>query len=142
MSNLSPFIKYYRKRYGFTQEELAAKAGVGLRFIRELEQGKETVQLDKVQQVLSLFGFELTPKRQTLNPFQIYSTYLNKSVKITLKNKVAKYGILLSEILDPKEGTISGWEFISSNHIVNNNLKHYTAEIIQHDDIQAIEEQI
>ena len=39
-----------------TQEELALKAGVGLRFIRELEQGKETLRLDKVNQVLSLFG--------------------------------------------------------------------------------------
>jgi len=141
MSNLSPFIKYYRKKYGFTQEELAGKAGVGLRFIRELEQGKETVQLDKVEQVLSLFGFELTPTRQALNPYQIFSTYLNKSVKITLKNKVTKYGILISEILDPKEGTITGWEFISSNHAFKHHLNQYSSEKISHSDIQEIEEQ-
>jgi y4mF family transcriptional regulator len=41
-----------------TQPELAEKAGVGLRFIRELEQGKETLRLDKVNQVLQLFGYE------------------------------------------------------------------------------------
>lgn len=41
-----------------TQPELAAKAGVGLRFIRDLEQGKETLRLDKVNQVLQLFGYQ------------------------------------------------------------------------------------
>jgi len=43
------------------QDELAAKAGVGLRFIRDLEQGKRTLRLDKVNQVLKLFGYELGP---------------------------------------------------------------------------------
>lgn len=42
-----------------TQPELANKAGVGLRFIRQLEQGKETLRLDKVNQVLQLFGNEV-----------------------------------------------------------------------------------
>ncbi len=37
------------------------QSGVGLRFIRELEQGKETLRMDKVNQVLSLFGAELGP---------------------------------------------------------------------------------
>ena len=46
---------------GFTQEELAIKAGVGIRFIREMEKGKETLQMDKVNQVLKLFGYELGP---------------------------------------------------------------------------------
>lgn len=41
---------------GLTQEELASKAGVGLRFVRDIEQGKKTLRLDKVNQVLSLFG--------------------------------------------------------------------------------------
>ena len=44
-----------------TQPELAEKAGVGLRFIRDLEQGKETLRLDKVNQVLKLFGYEVGP---------------------------------------------------------------------------------
>ena len=46
MTNLSSFIKYHRKKQGITQEELASKAGVGIRFIREMEQGKKTLQLD------------------------------------------------------------------------------------------------
>jgi y4mF family transcriptional regulator len=55
---LSDFIKEKRNAAGLTQPELAAKAGVGLRFIRDLEQGKETIRLDKVNQVLQLFGHQ------------------------------------------------------------------------------------
>jgi y4mF family transcriptional regulator len=54
--NLSEFVKDQRKAVKLTQAELAKKAGVGLRFIRELEQGKQTLRLDKVNQVLQLFG--------------------------------------------------------------------------------------
>ncbi len=61
MKNLKTFIKDRRKLLGITQEELAEKAGVGLRFIRELEQGKESMRMDKVNQVLSLFGHALIP---------------------------------------------------------------------------------
>lgn len=58
---LSKFVKEKRKTVKLTQPELAEKAGVGLRFLRELEQGKETLRLDKVNQVLSLFGYEMGP---------------------------------------------------------------------------------
>jgi y4mF family transcriptional regulator len=57
--NLADFVKDKRKRVKLTQPELAEKAGVGLRFIRELEQGKQTLRLDKVNQVLQLFGCEV-----------------------------------------------------------------------------------
>jgi len=56
---LSNTIKEKRKLAKLTQAELAQKAGVGLRFVRDLEQGKETVRLDKVNQVLKLFGLEV-----------------------------------------------------------------------------------
>ncbi|MBZ4041097.1 helix-turn-helix transcriptional regulator [Flavobacterium hibisci] len=56
---LSQFIKEKRSSTNLTQPELAEKAGVGLRFIRDLEQGKDTVRLDKVNQVLQLFGYQL-----------------------------------------------------------------------------------
>lgn len=59
MSSFSIFLKERRKAVGLTQEELALKAGVGLRFVRDLEQGKKTLRLDKVNQVLSLFGKEV-----------------------------------------------------------------------------------
>lgn len=68
MNNLSPFIRFQRKKLGITQEELATKAGVGIRFIRYLEQGKSSLQLNKVEQVLHLFGFQLTPNKQKLDP--------------------------------------------------------------------------
>ena len=53
---LAEFVKEKRKQLKLTQPELAEKAGVGLRFLRELENGKESVRLDKVNQVLALFG--------------------------------------------------------------------------------------
>ena len=58
--NSSTFLKQQRKQNNLTQEELAAKAGVGLRLVREIEQGKTTMRIDKVKQVLALFGAELT----------------------------------------------------------------------------------
>jgi y4mF family transcriptional regulator len=58
---LQRFVQQKRKSTGMTQPELAERAGVGLRFIRELEQGKTTLRMDKVNQVLRLFGHELAP---------------------------------------------------------------------------------
>lgn len=63
MTQLAKYVKEMRKLYGLTQIDLSQKAGVGLRFVRDLEQGKETLRLDKVNQVLALFGAEMSPKR-------------------------------------------------------------------------------
>jgi y4mF family transcriptional regulator len=67
---LSTFVKQKRGESHLTQPELAEKAGVGLRFVRELEQGKETLKLDKVNQVLNLWGYEMGPIKyeQQTNP--------------------------------------------------------------------------
>lgn len=59
--SLSAYVKQMRKQYDLTQVDLSEKAGVGLRFVRELEQGKQTLRMDKVNQVLILFGAELAP---------------------------------------------------------------------------------
>ncbi len=56
---LSKYVKAMRKEHNLTQVELSEKSGVGLRLIRELEQGKQTLRLDKVNQVLNLFGSEV-----------------------------------------------------------------------------------
>ena len=64
---LSEFVKEKRNAASLTQPELAAKAGVGLRFVRDLEQGKETMRLDKVNQVLKLFGYEVGPVEMNRN---------------------------------------------------------------------------
>lgn len=61
MNTISEFIKRERKKAGLTQEEFALRAGLGLRFVRELEQGKETVRMDKVNQALRMFGMEAVP---------------------------------------------------------------------------------
>ena len=56
---LSQYVKAMRKQYNLTQIDLSEKSGVGLRFVRELEQGKQTLRLDKVNQILNLFGAEV-----------------------------------------------------------------------------------
>ena len=58
---LPKYVKQMRKQYGLTQVDLSEKSGVGLRFVRDLEQGKKSLRMDKVNQVLSLFGAELAP---------------------------------------------------------------------------------
>lgn len=64
MNKIAKFIKEKRKEVGLTQEEFAMRSGLGLRFIRELEQGKETVRMDKVNQALAMFGMVAVPGRK------------------------------------------------------------------------------
>ncbi len=64
MNAISIYIKQKRKEAGLTQEEFALRSGLGLRFVRELEQGKETVRMDKVNQALAMFGMEAVPGRK------------------------------------------------------------------------------
>ena len=67
MNNLSTTVKMLRKQYNLTQEELSLKSGVGLRFVRDLEQGKETLRLDKVNQLLDFFNFEMVATQKNNN---------------------------------------------------------------------------
>jgi y4mF family transcriptional regulator len=61
MEPISSHIKQKRKKFGLSQVEIAMRAGVGLRFIRDMEQGKKTLRMDKVNDVLALFGEALGP---------------------------------------------------------------------------------
>ena len=63
-TKLSKVVKDLRKEYGLTQEDLAMKSGVGLCFVRNLEQGKPTLRMDKVNQLLDLFNYELTATKK------------------------------------------------------------------------------
>ena len=65
MTPLAKYVKEMRKQFGLTQVDLSQKSGVGLRFVRELEQGKETLRLDKINQVLALFGAVMIPGKIT-----------------------------------------------------------------------------
>lgn len=69
--SLSAYVKQMRKQHDLTQVDLSEKAGVGLRFVRELEQGKQTLRMDKVNQVLILFGAELAPARMDRSKLEL-----------------------------------------------------------------------
>jgi len=62
-NSIASQIKILRKKNGLTQIEFAKRAGVGLRFLRELEQGKATIRMDKLMQVLDFLGYHLELKR-------------------------------------------------------------------------------
>ena len=63
MNEIAEFIKQSRKSAGLTQEQFAMRSGLGLRFVRELEQGKQAVRMDKVNQALAMFGMVAVPGR-------------------------------------------------------------------------------
>ena len=67
MNILSTTVKMLRKQNNLTQEELSLKSGVGLRFVRDLEQGKETLRLDKVNQLLDFFNYEMVATQKNSN---------------------------------------------------------------------------
>ena len=64
MNKIAEYIKKQRKAAGLTQDQFAIRSGLGLRFIRELEQGKKTVRLDKVNVALSMFDMEAVPGKK------------------------------------------------------------------------------
>ena len=64
MNPIAKFIKENRKAAGVPQEEFAIRSGLGLRFVRELEQGKETVRMDKVNAALAMFDMQAVPGRK------------------------------------------------------------------------------
>lgn len=64
LNEIAEFVKKSRREAGLTQEEFAMRSGLGLRFVRELEQGKETVRMDKVNIALAMFGMEAVPGKK------------------------------------------------------------------------------
>jgi y4mF family transcriptional regulator len=64
MNPIAKFIMENRKAAGLTQEEFAIRSGLGLRFVRELEQGKETVRMDKVNTALAMFDMQAVQGRK------------------------------------------------------------------------------
>ncbi|MEO5562014.1 MAG: helix-turn-helix transcriptional regulator [Chitinophagaceae bacterium] len=116
-NQIANFVKYNRNKLGLKQEELAEKAGVGLRFIRDLEQGKSTLRMDKVNQVLSLFGHQLEPgNAKDIDPYEIHLKHFNKNVEIYLKNKKTLYGFIIDQVIENNE--IRGWKFVTNNRAI------------------------
>ena len=138
ISYVASFIKDNRGRLGLTQEQLAAKAGVGLRFLRELEQGKSTLRIDKINQVLALFGYGLIPGKE-LDPYEIHENHFNRNIKIYLKNKSVLHGFIIDQIRDGIE--IKGWKFIDNSKAIGYQATKNPAlvQIIQHKEIERIE---
>ena len=137
---ISNFVKYNRSKLQMTQDQLADKAGVGLRFIRELERGKETLRMDKVNQVLQLFGYTLSPGPGRIkDPYEILMNHTNKNVTIFLKNKTKRVGFIVEEVREGRE--IKAWKFVANN----NSVEYRKTEnpelltIIKHDDIENVE---
>ncbi len=132
---IAQFIKEQRSKSGLTQEDLAAKSGVGLRFVRELEQGKDTLKMDKVNQVLQLFGYQLVPGKE-LDPYQINRDHFDRSVRILLRNKTLLVGNIIEGINDKNE-----WVFIKNNNAIAYRESKDPALLtrIAHRDIERIE---
>lgn len=138
--NIANFVRYSRSKLKMTQVDLSEKAGVGLRFIRELEQGKQTLRVDKVNQVLQLFGYTLSPVAiRITDPYEILLQYLNKRVQLYLKNKTELTGNIIEPITEGME--VKAWKFLPGS----NKLKYHKSkdpallQIISHSDIENIE---
>ncbi len=138
--NIANFVRYCRSRLKMTQVDLSEKAGVGLRLIRELEQGKQTLRVDKVNQVLQLFGYTLGPAaiRKT-DAYEILLQYLNKPVQVYLKNKTELNGSIIESITEGME--VKAWKFVSgSNYLKYQKSKDpELLQVINHSDIANIE---
>jgi y4mF family transcriptional regulator len=116
-NHISYFLKYIRRKNKLTQEDLALKAGVGLRFIRDLEQGKESLRLDKVNQVLSLFGYRVMPgDDRGKDQWNIIMNYMNRNVHVYLKDKSVLAGFLLDYKMVDQQ--VVSWKFVSNNDAI------------------------
>lgn len=141
---ITNFVKYNRNKLRMTQEELAEKAGVGLRFIRELEQGKETLRMDKVNQVLALFGYRAIPGAERIkDPYEILINHVNKNLRLGvsmfLKNKIVLTGFMIDSIIE--NGEIKSWKFISNNNAIEyqKTKDPKLVQVIEHADIENVE---
>ena len=142
--HLSAFVKYHREQLGLTQEQLASKAGVGLRFVRDLEQGKSSLRLDTVNKVLALLGYEMRAERDTLDAYTVWRDYFNKAVVITLKNKQKVYGFIIGEIKDDAH-KITAWIVVPNLNAIkwketrDKKKKKELERTISHDAIDGID---
>lgn len=139
-NHISSFVKYCRTKHRMTQEQLAEKAGVGLRFIRDLEQGKETLRMDKVNQVLALFGCRVVPgtsKRK--DQWEIIMNHMNRNVHVYLKDRTILTGLLLDYKMEDQK--VTSWHFVSNNNALRyrDTKDESLVQIISDEDIINVE---
>ena len=65
LNPIAIYVKENRREACLTQKEFALRSGLGLRFVRDLEQGKESLRLDKVNQALAMFGMTCVPGKMS-----------------------------------------------------------------------------
>ncbi len=142
LSSIAAFVKYNREKAKLTQAQLADTTGVGIHFIRDLEQGRSKLRLDKVNQVLSFFGFHISPSVKANNPWQIWHTFMGKPVTITKTNKQKVVGFLMKEIRDEKSNIVA-WKVLPNLKALNWQKKEDDSMLVEvkHDDIEEINEQ-
>jgi y4mF family transcriptional regulator len=140
LNSIAAFIKYNREKLNLTQEMLADKTGVGIHFIRNIEQGKPTLKLEKLDKVLAIFGYRMAPVPNTIDAFQMWHLYKDKAVEIVLKDKRSISGFLVEEIRDERN-TIAAWKLVPFPNILQWQLEKGDkwVEIIRHQDIDHIE---
>lgn len=139
-SPLAAFIKYNREKLRLTQEMLAEKTGLGIHFIRDIEQGKPSLRLDKVEKVLALFGYKMAPVVNSIDPYQLWFSYKDKPVEITLKDRRKVSGFLVQEIRDDRSSIVA-WKVVPFPNILQWQARQDDSliEIIQQQDIDNIE---
>lgn len=114
LNHIAYFVKFSRRKLRLTQEDLAEKAGVGLRFIRDLEQGKESLRMDKVNQVLALFGYEARPiSIREKDQWEIIKNKFNRNVHVYLKDGTVLVGFLIRFEMEAQR--VTSWTFVSNN---------------------------
>ncbi len=141
-SNIAAFVKYQREKQKLTQEQLADMTGVGLHFLRDLEQGRSKLRLDKVNDVLSFFGFHLGVNSKANDPWQIWHNLLGKPVTITKTNRTQVVGFLMNEVRDEK-GNIVAWKVLPNPKALVWNKKQDSSLLIEvrHNEIMEINHQ-
>ncbi len=138
--HISSFLKYKRSGLGLKQEELAKKAGVGIRFLRELEQGKESLKMDKVNQVLRFFGYCTSPVPEKMpSPYSILLNGMQKKIKIYLGKNRWISGILVG--FQTKNGQVMRWKIVADEHLKEYKRTNHPSllQIVEQVDIQKWE---
>jgi hypothetical protein len=120
------------------QEELARKAGVGIHFLRDLEQGKESQKMEKLNQLLRYFGYCLSPVPEKMAcPYSILSEALEKKIKIYLRKNGSISGTLVG--FQTKNDHIIRFKIVADDYLKEYKSTHHPSlvQFVEHIDIET-----